>query len=415
MVKTVCVFFCFASFCVGADEPKVWRKDSYCGVNCAYMYLRLTGVDQEFNEVENALNPDSTGNSLGELKGFLASKLSGVKVVQMTPDELKEARLPALLLLDRQSTKELQTIGHFVVLVSINDEQAVFVDGTSGVLVAKPASYLTKDWTGYAILQQSKGISRFSLVVFATGVCLLVFGSEILNFLFNGRSRTLSTLVFLMLLSSPSTLLGFDKDDVLKSIHHLQSDLQNCDFVYEVTDHNENVQSLVGAGRFASSKGRRFLGQSREQIRPNARQQFFDSTKVFDGRILYVVLGNSAQIYDKKAAAKENTSHFNCTYFVFAGIHMPDPMASERIENSRSRGMPEILLEESDFETVPMANPSEYELKADCRVGETDIGFMFRVDAALKHAIVHTEKTFANEKTRVVLTYSNHIKTPSGR
>jgi len=158
----------------GQSPSEPWRVANRCGINSAYVFLKLLGRSVSYEEVEQALPVRKSGQSVTEMKGFLRSKGIPAEAVKVTPEKLRECPLPAIALLEADRDQG----GHFVVILEVRPDTLWMVDGTSGAVDYMPSTDFFKQWHGYLLINASRPtwLTGLYAVTMAIGVVTVAYG-----------------------------------------------------------------------------------------------------------------------------------------------------------------------------------------------------------------------------------------------
>ena len=181
-VVLCCMHLCLTAVAVEGDskdetvtndsaEESNWRTSVRCGVNVAYVYLKLKGYTVDYDETLGSLPIGEDGTNLEDLRKFVDSHDSGSVVVRASPSELSQFALPVIAHLEEDTSSLFQSedTGHYVVVVGVLPERETFVDGTSGAIRTMRSDLFFRAWSGYLILSRP---STFDLTLFLFLICI---------------------------------------------------------------------------------------------------------------------------------------------------------------------------------------------------------------------------------------------------
>lgn len=141
-----------------APQDAMWRTSVRCGLNSAYVYLRLKGYRLDYEQVAAAIPLSDKGSSLEDLRSFIILHDPATAVVRTTPAALKGLQLPFIAHLEEDTTTIFNSVdsGHYVVVVRITAESVTFIDGTSGIIRSMRSDLFYRAWSGYLILTDQR-------------------------------------------------------------------------------------------------------------------------------------------------------------------------------------------------------------------------------------------------------------------
>ena len=179
-----------------ADEPVLdtlkssnWRQPNYCGVNSAYVFLKIHGEEVTHDEVEQRIPVSDAGSSLSDLREGIQSFGMPVRAVRAQSEQLARIPLPAVAHIERNDVHTFDPLnrGHFVVLVAVEPEVVSYVDGTSGVLETARKDRFLREWSGYLLVPD---LRAFYFLPMMLSVISAVFTIATLFFLWRFRSTS---------------------------------------------------------------------------------------------------------------------------------------------------------------------------------------------------------------------------------
>jgi TRAP-type C4-dicarboxylate transport system permease small subunit len=151
-------------------DQKIWRVVNKCPVNSLYIILRLYNRAVTYRDVEERLPVGSQGSSLVQLRDCAASFGLYARVVKGSPDSLNRCRLPALAHCDEE-----KETGHYVVILSVGNDEVELIDGTTAMVQTLTASEFRKRWSGHLILFEQRQ-AWWSYLSIPVGLALLGLG-----------------------------------------------------------------------------------------------------------------------------------------------------------------------------------------------------------------------------------------------
>ena len=110
------------------------ERRAICGLNCVYGFLRLHGSSVAYDELEEKLGTSTAGCSFLDLRRVCQRFGKSAKVARCDIDSFESIELP-IIVYNPESTvepgSEGSDMGHFVLLLKVEGEQAWYMDGTS--------------------------------------------------------------------------------------------------------------------------------------------------------------------------------------------------------------------------------------------------------------------------------------------
>ena len=110
-----------------------WQEADKCGLNCAYMMLRLNGYDVDYAELSQAAGPIPKGGlNLAQVQSLCLRFGLNCDILRGGFEQIRDLNPPAVLHLG-----EYGVPGHFVCYVNrtkTSDPTYQFADGTTGVI-----------------------------------------------------------------------------------------------------------------------------------------------------------------------------------------------------------------------------------------------------------------------------------------
>ena len=126
-----------------------------CGYNSLYLFLQLKGHYVDFETLKNSVTVGENGTSLYNLQNAAIAVGVNTNAVQCSYTALSSINLPAIAWINRnpKDTNE-PVIGHFVVVVSVNDEGVEYLDGTSGQKSTMRKENFVRQWNGMILMEK---------------------------------------------------------------------------------------------------------------------------------------------------------------------------------------------------------------------------------------------------------------------
>lgn len=153
-----------------AEEPLLFR----CAPNAMYVYLAAHGADAKLDQIDAALDHEIRPVSVLEV--IRIADDFGVKSVarRFRREQTREIPFPAIAFIP---PNEPGQPGHFVVLLSSDENFVTFVDGTTGQLRRWHHQTLWNQWqnTGIAIVKDSRRSSALETALVVVSSLLSVF------------------------------------------------------------------------------------------------------------------------------------------------------------------------------------------------------------------------------------------------
>ena len=131
-------------------EQIIWRDESRCGINCAYMFLKMSDVNVEYMGVYEDLNSNGQGTSLNKLKNYLGKFGQDLIASKITPEELKNLSLPFIAFTEPEGGIE-HPLGHFVIVVEVTGSGLTTIDGTTAVVERIAIGDFKSKWSGVVL------------------------------------------------------------------------------------------------------------------------------------------------------------------------------------------------------------------------------------------------------------------------
>ncbi|HVA47560.1 MAG TPA: cysteine peptidase family C39 domain-containing protein [Pirellulales bacterium] len=167
-----------------AQAPPHWRSGPYCGVNAAYLFLKLSGRDDiSFASIESQIPISVSGSSVLSVTNCLRNHGVDAVAVRATPKELYRVPKPAVALFEPDERVSFEPEGrrHFVVVTSANEAAVQYVDAASAMIQTRTAEEFIRSWSGVLVVQEGAD-HRFAVAcalaaVAVPAVCVVLFAS----------------------------------------------------------------------------------------------------------------------------------------------------------------------------------------------------------------------------------------------
>ncbi len=146
-----------------------WRDEAICGVNSAYIFLKLYGVDVDHHQIHEALF-QPRGVSVVELRNYLTNAGVRSTIKKSTPEKFTSLGFPLIVYHEPIGTEV--AMGHFDVIVRCLPEVIIYIDGSTGSLEGISPDDFSRRWSGFYISHEPRhvAITKFLfwvLVVFS--------------------------------------------------------------------------------------------------------------------------------------------------------------------------------------------------------------------------------------------------------
>lgn len=135
----------------------------HCGVNCAYVWLRMASIDVSYEECRERIGVGENGSSLLKIKDFLGSRSLHAEVVKGGPKLLSEIGYPSIAHFET----DLNSTGHFVLVLGQLDDQIEFIDGMNATHHVIPTNDFLRHWSGYLLVRRVSTRSGMPWIVLA--------------------------------------------------------------------------------------------------------------------------------------------------------------------------------------------------------------------------------------------------------
>jgi hypothetical protein len=144
-----------------AARENSWRNAFNCGPNALFVFLAAHGHSATLADVRNQIPVTQQGCSFADLER--ASECFGLSTQTIKTDlaQLKSCVTPAVVLLNGLG----QPLGHFVVILNIEDESVTVLDPSTAVVQTVETSQFLRAWTGYALVPRRHSLATITLGV----------------------------------------------------------------------------------------------------------------------------------------------------------------------------------------------------------------------------------------------------------
>lgn len=127
-------------------SPKLYL----CGPNAVYMLLKLEGHDVRFSDIMDNTTVGVEGVSVMSVKKDLEKHGVPSEIVRCQPTDLPRISTPYIMY--TYPPKSPDDIGHFVIVVAVNDETLRVLDATSGIEKTYYLRKINNIWDGILIV-----------------------------------------------------------------------------------------------------------------------------------------------------------------------------------------------------------------------------------------------------------------------
>lgn len=152
-----------------------WQRPAACGPNSVFLLLNCYGVKVNHRDVLLRMPLGEKGASLQELcdEGFRCGL--PLKAVEATPSSLDSLELPVIVHFGHGS------VGHYSVIVKIDEDYVHLIDGTYGSLQRQQRAHFEQDWSGFLIMPDRSELIQLDIGICISGICLLALAYRIYN------------------------------------------------------------------------------------------------------------------------------------------------------------------------------------------------------------------------------------------
>lgn len=163
----------------------IWRSERCCGVNCAYVMLKTHEIQVDYMQLQRSLLDSSELPSLTDLRDAMREAGLPVEIGKTTADGLTAIGKPVIAHLDLVGARGT-TGGHFVIVLSIDNNNIQYLDGTTALIQTKSTADFMRRWSGYVVfrdagpLQQAKPLLISAVLGIGVGLAL-AWGARLLK------------------------------------------------------------------------------------------------------------------------------------------------------------------------------------------------------------------------------------------
>lgn len=195
------------------------RSKAICGVNAAYLFLRLHGAIVDYQQLEAALPVESAGLSMLQLKQ-LANRHGVESIVRRAQlRDIPAHDYPIICLL---KPTQADQVGHYIVLVRREGSFVQMIDGTRGSVSNVTVDWLEAREAGHYLCARASTDSIDTSI--ATSLFLALLSGSALGLLYcvgQGRSPSKSLLIFVMTMVCGRGKIVFAMENQPQSITRL--------------------------------------------------------------------------------------------------------------------------------------------------------------------------------------------------
>jgi hypothetical protein len=145
---------------------KIWRVTRNCGINCLYLYLKLNGIQADYDDLLRTIPIEARGTRLVDLRKAAAARGAEVALMQSTPDELSKLPMPLIAHMERPEGEG----GHFVLILAVHATNVEVIDGSTAVRQWIKVDEFRRRWSGYLLGPRTdsnaRGIALASMIGF---------------------------------------------------------------------------------------------------------------------------------------------------------------------------------------------------------------------------------------------------------
>lgn len=370
-------------------DDLVWRDPKHCGINSAYVLLRLKGIDVTYSYVIDELGPAGNGTKITKLRDFLNEFNLGLDVVRMKPDGLRNLQLPVVVFMEPDPS-QTDAVGHFNVLVSVDDSKVHFIDGTTGAVWDQDWAVFRKRWSGILLTAEKRSHVPY-IAFFLFGAAFFVWRF----FLYSRRKLGSVGLVLfgMFFCSTPSRAdeLSVSKTDIIRSISRRNEQLEKGYVQFRKSRIDGDSRHPIYDVEFVFDGDRRYLKHI--DLNPDGSGSMERS---FDGEFYRSRQMGAYQIHNVESAQAFETIRFDTLFLEFAGIYVSDPTLSKKFTGRRIASTIKSTLESNTFDvnidddTVVLAQSNDSDR------GGTRQVFVF--DRGPRHSLQKRTVFLADEK-----------------
>jgi hypothetical protein len=134
----------------GVDGTYSESQRLSCGVRAAWSFARCCGVRVDYSDIERQFTVGKYGVSLADVARVLEQSGFSCSVRRMSPSDLTNRICPAVVHLRPEDDRN--SMGHYAVVVEIDDRGLTVIEPTVGVRQRWPWRYFSDRWTGYCVM-----------------------------------------------------------------------------------------------------------------------------------------------------------------------------------------------------------------------------------------------------------------------
>jgi ABC-type bacteriocin/lantibiotic exporter with double-glycine peptidase domain len=150
-----------------ATDDTVEMRRYRCGYNAVYLLLRLSGLNFDYNALEINRNSGKDGLSVKELVEELSRCGLPSHAIQCDhPEDVRKLEPPFIIYTNPDRSGK--TIGHFLVVTSVDAETIDLIDGTTSQSKQYAIAKLGNLWDGFAIVPEKSQSGSWRWVLAGT-------------------------------------------------------------------------------------------------------------------------------------------------------------------------------------------------------------------------------------------------------
>lgn len=335
----------------------IWRDQASCGRNTAYIFLKILGNENvTYQETCQHLSKNSVGVSMKDLRNYLNSEGLAINVVKSSPNAFDSLSLPAIVYMEPMVDTD-QAIGHYNILLSVNENRITYLDGTSASISETNRESFFADWSGYAIVQTNESWKLTSNLVFAACVifaiwqfCLLVSNIWKRNRKAIVTASAVSVAIYITLTPNflPANDLGRKIASSLRErdgkIKNVQVSYLRRDFLS--LDQANKKEAWTQKTEFLLFNDCRYF--KRHQL-TKGKWRLTDE-RYFDGKNYLSRGGGVVELHSLKSVLKSSGSRFDSIFFSVSGFNLVDPLSPESVRVQRKKECIYGLIESKKIE-----------------------------------------------------------------
>lgn len=156
--------------CLGTDDTVEMRRYR-CGYNAVYLLLRLSGFVCDYDALKINRNSGKEGLSVKDIVEELSRCGLPSRVFQCNdPDEVRKLSPPFIIYTNPDRSGK--TIGHFLVVTSVNSDTIDLIDGTTSESKQYAIQKLSNLWDGIVIMPEKNLARHWHWILAGTfGIC----------------------------------------------------------------------------------------------------------------------------------------------------------------------------------------------------------------------------------------------------